>query len=139
MEKEIKVTNLVRFYTILLLAEKSKHGYELIKKVSESLRKKVSTGEIYPFLKQLKKYGYVKIRNVGRREKKIYTLTSSGRNFVRRMLERFGSLIDTAIEPKLTVCSHCGCEIYRGGYTEKIKGRKLTFCCPHCAKSFKHM
>lgn len=139
MERDIKVTNLVRFYTILLLAEKSKHGYEIIKKVSESLRKRVSPGEIYPFLKQLKRYGYVEIKKFGIREKKVYSLTSKGRKFVKKMLERFGSFIDAAIEPKLTVCSHCGCELYRGGYTEKIKGKKLTFCCQHCARSFKHM
>ncbi len=129
--KEIKITNLVKLYTLLLLSKKPNHGYEIIKKVGKNIGKKVSAGETYPFLKNLKRHGLIATKKSGIREKKVYSLTNSGRVFVKRMLERFESLIDIAIEPKLTSCSHCGCKIYEGGYR---KG-KLVFCCQECAKS----
>ncbi len=135
--REIKITNLVKFYTLLLLSEEPKHGYEIIKKIQERIKKRTSPGEIYPFLKLLKKHGYIEIKKTGKREKKVYHLTKEGENFVKIMLNRFGDLIDIAIEPKLTVCTHCGCKVYEGGYTEAIKNKKLTFCCVHCAHSFK--
>jgi DNA-binding PadR family transcriptional regulator len=134
---EIKVTNLVKFYVLLLLNEKPKHGYEMIKEVEEKIGKKVSAGEIYPFLKLLRKYGYIESRKTEAREKKVYYLTGKGRGFVKKILERFGDLIDIAIKPRLSVCSHCGCEIYRGGYKGRIKGKELVFCCMHCANSYK--
>lgn len=133
---EVKITSLIKLYTILLLSEKPKHGYELIKRVGEKTGKKISPGEIYPFLKQLKKQGYITVKSVEERGKKIYYLTAKGKLFVKRMLDRFGDLIGLAVEPKITACTHCGCKIYEGGHKEKIKGKKLTFCCHHCAKSF---
>ena len=53
------------------------------------------------------------------------------------MFERFGDLIDAVIKPKLKICAHCGCEIFKGGYKEKIKGKTLKFCCIYCAKAYK--
>ena len=55
----IKITNFVRFYTLLLLNESPKHGYSIIKDLSEKMKKRVSAGEIYPFLGSLEKIGYV--------------------------------------------------------------------------------
>lgn len=135
--QEIKITNLVKFYTVLLLSEGPRHGYKIIKEIGEKLDKKISPGEIYPFLKLLKKNGYIEIKKTGKREKKVYQLTKKGENFVKRMLNRFGDLIDIAIEPRLTVCAHCGCKVYEGGYKETIKGKRLMFCCVHCARSYK--
>lgn len=134
---EVKITNLVKFYTVLLLSEKPKHGYDIIKEISEKLDKKISPGEIYPFLKLLKKHGLIGIKVEGRRKKKIYSLTKKGRDFVKKSLNRFGNLISIAIEPKITVCIHCGCKVYESGYKERIRGRELKFCCHHCAKSYK--
>jgi|TARA_B100001964_G_scaffold244791_1_gene327928 hypothetical protein len=78
-----------------------------------------------------------KNKKTGKREKKVYSLTTDGRNFTKNMFNRFGDLIDIAIEPKLTTCAHCNCKVYEGGYTEKFKGKTLKFCCMHCASSYK--
>ena len=135
--KEIKVTNLVKFFVILLLNEGPKHGYEIIKDVGLRLGRRPSPGQIYPFLKQLEHIGYIQSRGREEREKKIFYLTSKGKKFVDNLSERFDSLIGIIIKPRLTICSHCRCEIYRGGYGAIIKGKKLTFCCIDCAKSYK--
>ncbi len=134
---DIKITNLVKFYTLLLLTEKENHGYEIIKEISNRTGKKVSSGQIYPFLKLLEGEGYIVSGRLEERDRKQYRLTREGREFVSRMLGRFGDLIRLAVEPHIEECAHCGCKVYEGGHKEKIKNKTLSFCCSFCAKSFK--
>jgi len=134
---KIKITNMVKFYTVLLLHEKPRHGYELIHSIGEKLESKISPGQMYPFLKKLQKNKLIKVKASGEREKKVYILTKEGKAFAGKMIARFGGLIELAVEPKLTVCAHCGCKIFGSYHEEKIRGKKLRFCCCHCAKSFK--
>jgi len=134
---EIKVTNMVKFYALGMLYEGPKHGYEIIKTISERLNKKVSPGQIYPFLAKLEKNKLIISGKKGERDKKAYSLTPAGKKFVQGMLHKFGDLVELAIEPNLTKCAHCGCEVFKGGHREKVKGKELAFCCKHCAASFK--
>ncbi len=136
---DIEIKNIVKLFTVLLLSEKEQYGYEIMKEVDKRMGKKASPGQIYPFLKQLKKYNYVETRGRGERDKQAYYLTSEGRKFVARLSDKFGDVFEIAIKPKLTVCAHCSCEIYKGGYKERIGGRNLSFCCGNCAKGYKLM
>jgi len=111
----IRITNLVRFYAVLLLHSRPMHGYELLKEIGSRTGKRMSASQIYPFLAALRRSGYLNSKALGKREKKVYYLTAKGRQFVAAMLERFGGLIDIAVAPKLTRCSHCGCEVFSGG------------------------
>ena len=133
---EVKVTNMVKFYTVLLLSEGPKTGYEIIKKTTEQMDKKTSPGQIYPFLKSLETAKYIKSKELKNRDKIEYTLTLTGKKFVKNMLSRFGDLIDIAVEPKLSVCAHCGCKVFEGSHKETINKKDYVFCCCHCAKSF---
>lgn len=134
---QVKIASLVKFYTILLLKESPKHGYELMKELEKKLECKISTSQVYPFLNILEKNKLINIEEVGGRKKRVYKLTEKGKKFVNSFLQRFGDLLHIAIEPKLTICSHCGCKVYEGGHKEKIKNKEVTFCCHHCAKAFK--
>ncbi len=134
---EVKITNMAKFCTLYLLSSGPKYGYELMKELSEKLGRKISASNIYPFLDTLIKNRLIKVQKTGKREKKTYVLTQEGKKFTRNIFNRFGDLIDIAIEPKLTTCAHCSCKVYEGGYTEKIRGRELKFCCMHCASSYK--
>ena len=134
---EVKVTNMVKFCSLYLLASGPKHGYDLMKELEEKLGRKISASNVYPFLEVLIKNRLIKVQKTGKREKKTYVLTKEGKKFTKNMFNRFGDLIDIAIEPKLTTCAHCSCKVYEGGYTEKIKGKLLKFCCMHCAGSYK--
>ncbi|MBI2579123.1 MAG: helix-turn-helix transcriptional regulator [Candidatus Aenigmarchaeota archaeon] len=134
--KEVRVDNLVKLYALLLL-QKQVHGYEIIKTIKEKLGRNASPGQIYPFLKKLQNLGYVKIRKVGTRDKKVYVLTKSGERFSKAMIEKFGSMVELAVQNRLKTCAHCGCEIYSGGHSEKVKGATKYFCCPSCAKAFR--
>ncbi|MDO8537591.1 MAG: PadR family transcriptional regulator [archaeon] len=134
---EVKITNLVKFYAVLLLLEKPRHGYELIKEIGQRMEKKVSAGQIYPFLSLLEKNKLIKFKATGERDKHVFSLTPKGKTFSQKMLSRFGSLIELSLQPRISVCAHCACKVLEGGHKEKIKGKETTFCCCHCAESFK--
>lgn len=129
-----KISSLIKLSVLLLLNENKMYGYEIIKNLEKQIGKKASPGEVYPFLKSLKKYGLVVAKKSGTREKKIYFLTKLGKTFVKNTMNRFDTIIDSAIKSKLIKCVHCECEIYEGGYIKVVKGKKMTFCCSACAK-----
>ena len=80
----MEIKNIVKLFTVLLLSEKEQYGYEIMKEVEKKTGKKVSPGQIYPFLKQLKKYDYVETKGRAERDKQAYYLTPEGRKFVAR-------------------------------------------------------
>src|SRR3972149_5341703 len=135
--EEVKVTNMVKFFSLILLYQGPKHGYELIKEIESQIERKPSTGQIYPFLNTLLENRLIKTKEEGDRDKKIYELTKEGRKFVEKKLEMFGGIISATIEKDLSTCAHCGCRVYSGGYEEEIDGEKMTFCCTHCAATYK--
>jgi len=132
----LKINNMVKFYTLCLLANGPKHGYDLMKELEGKLGRKISASNMYPFLDTLRKNRLIKFGKVGKRDKKVYHLTQDGKRFTNQMFSKFGDLINIAIEPKITACP-CGCKIYSGGHTEKVKGKVMKFCCSHCAKIYK--
>lgn len=134
---DVKITNMVKMYALCLLATGPKHGYELMKELENKLGRNISASNVYPFLDILIKNKFISIEKTGNRDKKVYHLTTEGKRFTKQLFGRFGDLISIAIKPRLTVCAHCSCKVYEGGYTEKIRGKELKFCCMHCASSYK--
>jgi DNA-binding PadR family transcriptional regulator len=128
-----------RFYILTILYESPTHGYGIIQKFKRRVGKTLSPGLIYPFLEKLEEQGLIthQIKHVGEKEKKVYQLTSSGIDFCNRLFRRIAGMVSTALAPSLDVCSHCGCKVYEGGYVEEIEGVEMSFCCVHCAQSFK--
>ena len=133
---EIKITNMLKFYTMCLLATEPKHGYDLIKELEVKLGRKISASNVYPFLSSLRRNKIIKFDEIGNRDKKVYHLTQDGKKFTTEVFNKFGDLIDIAIEPKITSC-HCGCKIYSGGYVKRVDGKIKKFCCSHCAKMYR--
>ncbi len=135
--KKVKVTSMIKLYTLLLLLKKEMHGYELIKELQKCTEQRISTSHVYPFLQELEKNKFIYNKRTGKRAKKHYTLTNQGKKFIKSLIERFGSITDILIKSKLETCAHCNCEIYKGAYKEKISKKMYTFCCSSCASSFK--
>ena len=133
------ISDFSRFYILTILYEGPAHGYQIIRRFKKRVEKEVSPSLVYPFLKQLEKKGLVKhtVKPVGEKEKKVFELTQEGRELCTGLFKRFAELVSIAIEPSLYVCAHCGCKVYEGGYREVIAGRETTFCCMHCARSYK--
>jgi len=128
-----------RFFILMILYEGPAHGYSIINSFKQRLGKEVSPSLVYPFLQQLEEKGLVKhtLKPVGEKEKKVFQLTKEGRELCAGLFKRFANLVSIAIEPSLHVCAHCGCKVYEGGYREVIGGKETTFCCVHCAQSYK--
>jgi DNA-binding PadR family transcriptional regulator len=138
MHSDIEIKNLTKLFAILLLNEKDQHGYDIMKSIEARLGSKTSSGQIYPFLRQLKRYGYIDAKGAkGERDKQVYYLTPEGIKFVKRLSSKLEDFFEIAIKPNIITCAHCGCEIYKGGYKEKINGKYLSFCCSNCAKGYK--
>jgi DNA-binding PadR family transcriptional regulator len=133
------ISDFSRFYIITILYEGPCHGYGIISKFKNRIGKEISPSLVYPFLKQLEQKGLVKhyTKPVGAKKKKVFELTKEGKELCKHLFRRFSALVSIAIEPSLEVCAHCGCKVYEGGYKETIKGKKMTFCCVHCAQSYK--
>jgi len=128
-----------RFYILTILYEGPAHGYSILSRFKQRLGKEISPSIVYPFLQQLEEKGLVKhtIKPVGEKEKKVFELTEEGKELCTGLFKRFANLVSIAIEPSLYVCAHCGCKVYEGGYKEVIDGKETTFCCMHCAQSYK--
>lgn len=131
MEQEIDLSNVNRLYTVMLLESGERHGYQIIKEIEEITGKKPSTSHIYPFLSTLEEKGLVESEKKGDRGKKVCNLTEDGKKVMHEQVEAFSKILSTAIEGEITECSHCGCEIYSGGYEEDGE----VFCCKHCASN----
>jgi DNA-binding PadR family transcriptional regulator len=133
------ISDFSRFYILTILYEGPAHGYNIISRFKKRVQKKVSPSLVYPFLQQLEKKGLVRHtkKPVGEKERKVFELTHEGRKFCVELFKRFSDLISIAIEPSLYVCAHCGCKIYDGTYLELIDSKEMTFCCMHCARSYK--
>ncbi len=130
---EVKVTNLVKLYAMLLLRKRPMHGYELIRELEGCLSRDVSASQVYPFLNVLQKNMLIRLRKSGKRDKKQYGLTAEGFRFSQNLINRFAELVETRVNPKAVACAHCGCKIAEGGHKE----RSLTFCCRMCAASYR--
>ncbi|MBI2080019.1 PadR family transcriptional regulator [Candidatus Micrarchaeota archaeon] len=132
----LHVTTISRFQVLILLKQKPYYGYELIKHLENSLGKKISAGEIYPFLKSLKKAKLIEIKSSGARRKKQYVLTPEGKTQVNNLMKRLDGFMLQIITPNLTECVHCHCQLFGKVYKQKIKGKELPFCCSSCAKVY---
>ncbi len=132
--------DLVRCTVMMLLYDQPcLHGYAIMELLQARLGKAISPAIVYPFLASLSKAGYVtsKKEKEGKRTKILYTMTPEGRRFSRRVFKRLSTMVSTAISSDLLACAHCGCKLYKNGYTEEVDGRRLTFCCVHCSKAYR--
>ncbi|HVO13764.1 MAG TPA: PadR family transcriptional regulator [Alphaproteobacteria bacterium] len=73
----------LRFVMLRLIAEKPRHGYEIIKAIEEKLGGvySPSPGVIYPTLTLLEELGYVTVQDSGG-GKKLYAVTAEGTAFL---------------------------------------------------------
>lgn len=131
---EIKVTNLIKLYIVIMLNKSPKHGYEMIKDLKSCFGREISAAHVYPFLKLLERNKIIVHKKVEAREKKRYFITKKGGAFTRDLLSKFNDILDSMIAAKVKKCAHCSCEIYKNGFEEKVNGRKILFCCRYCAR-----
>ncbi|NAZ24655.1 MAG: hypothetical protein GU357_02660 [Thermofilum sp.] len=96
--EKIRVNTIVKLYTLILLAEGDKHGYELMRRLEQMIGVPVGPSQIYPFLKSLEKAGFLVSKEAGSRDKRVYSLTPQGLEFLKEVLENSLNVIQTAIK-----------------------------------------
>ncbi len=97
-KEKLKINTVIKLFTLVLLYDGPKHGYELMKFLEVKLGTRIGPSQVYPFLRQLEKHGLLRSVKVGPREKKIYELTTEGKYFVKDLLERAIEVIQTSVK-----------------------------------------
>lgn len=69
---------LLQMQILWLLNRKSTHGYDIMETLNKIKSTKITQGTLYPTLKSLKKYGFVRRERVD--DRIIYHITQDGRN-----------------------------------------------------------
>lgn len=85
-----------------MLSETPMHGYSLKVAISEKIKREMPQGTIYVLLKSLQKRGLITLYETQEeREKKVYTITSAGKNFLmghKEPLQIAGKIMEGLIE-----------------------------------------
>jgi DNA-binding PadR family transcriptional regulator len=133
------VSDFSRFHVLTILYEGPNHGYSIISKFRKRTGRPVSPSLVYPLLKRLEEGGLLRhtVKSAGAKQRKVFELTGEGKRLSERLFKRFSDSISVAIGPSLAVCANCGCKVYEGGHREAIRGKRMSFCCVHCARSYK--
>ena len=89
---------MIRFFLLkVLYKDKESYGYKIVKRIEELSEGicRPTESTIYPALDQLKKGGYVTIKEVsaGARVRKIYSLNEKGRSAYRTAAKSYGEII----------------------------------------------
>ncbi len=133
----LKVNSLVKLQTLCLLNKGPKHGYDIIKELTNSMNRKISASHVYPFLKELEENQFINCQKIEERDKKRYYLTDKGDEFIQIVLSKMTHVMDAFLSNKITSCHGCESKIYDGEHVEIINEMKKTFCCKHCSDAYK--
>lgn len=90
----------LRTIVLKLLADNGRmYGYEITRRVEELSAGKIQLtfGALYPVLHKLADDGHIQIENeyVGKRLRKYYSLTESGRSWTEQKLDEFFDFVNT--------------------------------------------
>lgn len=82
--------NLAQLRLLVLLSDSPMHGYELAEQLEQKFNQQIAFGTIYPSLHRLVEKGYIESKSQweGDRERKVYSLTTFGKNAMNYALER---------------------------------------------------
>lgn len=108
---DVQIKSVPKLLTLLLLNEKERCGYELMKELESRMGAKPNPGQMYPFLKLLEGEHYIQARGREARDKQVYFITKEGKKYVNRVLYDFRDVIMMAMKPQLAVCARCGREV----------------------------
>lgn len=84
------VRGFIDIMTLVLLADRAMCGYEIIESIYERAHVLLSPGTVYPLLDSLQRKGLIERRTESK--KKIYEITSSGRETLVRMSAEYAKI-----------------------------------------------
>ena len=96
----------LRLMILKVLSDKAHSGYELVKSIEEKTGWKPSYGSIYPALEELKKDGFLAVKEEGR--KKIYSLKEKGKEKLKDWDEKKDEFHKNMKENIMVMCEMTG-------------------------------
>lgn len=80
----------LKLIVLKLLAEKPRHGYEIMDEIEKKIKWRPSAGAIYPKLQEMEFEGFVEVKEVkvGEKTKKVYALTEKGRKKLKELNQK---------------------------------------------------
>ncbi|MFW9924877.1 MAG: PadR family transcriptional regulator [Candidatus Thorarchaeota archaeon] len=81
--------SLAQFRILMILDQSPLHGYDLVEKLDDYFGQKIALGTIYPSLHRLVDKGYIASKSEweGDRERKVYELTTLGKDATKAAIE----------------------------------------------------
>lgn len=101
-QKEQILRGIMTLLILKMLTEKPMHGYSLQTEISAAIKRDLPQGTIYVLLKSLEKRGLITLYEMqAERDRKLYTVTAAGREFLvghREPLSIARDIMDDLIE-----------------------------------------
>ncbi len=89
----------IRMGVLILINKKPSHGYEIMKEINNRTKGfwQPTPGGVYPILRDLEKSGYIKgeWQTQKNRRLKVYKITQSGNNILKRAILKQTEIFDT--------------------------------------------
>jgi DNA-binding PadR family transcriptional regulator len=104
------VKSFLDLFVLALLAEGSKHGYQLIEELRARTNVRVGAGTLYPLLYELEKQHLVSAEwtSLTRRSRRVYEITETGKAFRAAALKDVGHLLTVDGQPQGDALSMSG-------------------------------
>lgn len=111
MKKDYNQLPQVAFTILLALSLKERHGYEIIKQVSEDTEGKINLGPgaLYTSIKQLRERGLIaEVKRNDDSARRYYKLTGSGKSALVDELEHYQNIVGLARQRHLLTANFYG-------------------------------
>jgi DNA-binding PadR family transcriptional regulator len=96
---------LLQLKVLWLINKKDSCGYELMSSLGRG-KKKITQGTMYPLLQSLEKEKWIEPETSGKRGKKCYSITPTGKKILQKACKEFCSIYNDIF--KEFVCEVCG-------------------------------
>ncbi|MBM3282355.1 MAG: PadR family transcriptional regulator [Candidatus Diapherotrites archaeon] len=91
---DISSISMLELQVLWYLSQKNMHGYALIQDLSKHRSTPLTPGTLYPLLARFEKNDWIRISEMGDRDKKVYMLTENGQKILDKLAHEFTEIFD---------------------------------------------
>ncbi len=107
MAIDISSMSMLELQVLWHLSQHDLHGYALIQTLSKHRSSPLTPGTLYPLLQRFESQHLIVVKEMGDREKKIYTLTETGKQLLDKLASEFIEVFDGIyVKYHCSVCTH---------------------------------
>lgn len=107
MVVDISGVSMLELQVLWHLSLQDLHGYALIQELSKRRSSPLTPGTLYPLLQRFEKQNLIVVKETGERDKKVYTLTTEGKQLIDKLAHEFIEVFDGIyVKYHCSVCEH---------------------------------